>query len=133
MKSARAGGLEGRPLEFICDRAGVNDDDAAGIRHEASLHMAAIVSDDAGLQIAVVNGKAADVALHAGVWFIESDPGEPLKADGRFVEFRVPIAAGARYLTLVSSSVDGNNNMDHAAWSGARLEVVDVPTSAPPK
>ncbi len=124
-----AGDLEGQPLEFVCDRAGVNDDDFAQIRHEASLHMAVLVSDATGVQNAVVDGKVAGVALRTGVWFIDAAPGEPLRADGRFVQFRTPITAGAKYLTLVSSSVDGNNNMDHAAWSGARLEVAE--SSAP--
>ncbi len=130
-KIRAAGGLEGQPLEFICDRAGVNDDDTSGLRNQASLHMAVLVSDDVGLQNAVVNGKQADVALREGVWVIETAPGAPLKADGRFVQFHIPITAGAKYLTLVSSSVDGNNNMDHAAWSGARLEVVGARPSAP--
>ncbi len=117
-----AGGLEGRELEFVCDRAGVNDDQT-GIRPAASLYMAVLVSSDSAIHAAVVNGNAIQVSERDGVWSFSSSVGDPMRADGKFLSFRVPVPSSAKYLTLVAASGGDGNQMDHAAWSGARLEV----------
>ncbi len=118
-----AGGLEGRALEFRCDRAGINDA-RIGVAPDkpASVHMVAIVSTAAGVRQAFVDGRSVEVAERDRIWGVTRAIGEPLRADGRFAEFQVPLPADARWLTLLSASAGDGHFADHAVWSGARLE-----------
>ncbi len=117
-----AGKLAGAPLEFICDRAGIND----GIFGAAtpSVHMLVLVSTATAVETALVDGRPAELADEDGHWSVASPMGEPLRADGRFVKFRVPIPPGAKYLTLVTTGTGDGIHEDHAVWVGARLEIV---------
>jgi hypothetical protein len=118
---AAGGPQQGREFEFVCDRAGINDDCAGDER--ASVQMAVLVSNSRGVQTANVNGAEARVADHKDVWSVVSPIGKPLRADGQFAQFRVKVPADARYLTLLASSAGDGGFADHAVWSGARLEV----------
>ncbi len=118
-----AGGLAGQALEFRCDRAGINDGCIGDSRGQpASVHMAAIVSSADGIGPVVVDGRSLEFAKRDDVWRVTQAIGEPLRADGRHVEFQVSLRADAKWLTLLSASAGDGHLGDHAVWSGARLE-----------
>ncbi len=75
-----------------------------------------------------VDGQPVKVEENDRVYYFGGPLPPPLKADGRFVRFDVPIPARARYLTLAATGADmapdGNTiSSDHTVFSGARLEV----------
>jgi len=120
----QAGRLTGQPMRWISDRAGVNDD---RFGMDLNVRLAAIVIDDAGIVAAQVNGQPVTARPDArGVWHFDSPMPSPLKADGRYARFDMPIAPSARYLTLIATGahdVDGSIGNDHTVFSGARLEI----------
>ena len=121
-----------RSLVFKVDRAGINDD-VHGTQ-APSAHVAVIVTRphttenvfDAVLS-AHVNGRPVKVDENDKVYYIAGDVPAPLRADGNFVSFEIPIPPAARYLTLLATGAgqgsDANSiNSDHTVFSGARLE-----------
>lgn len=126
-----AGNLQDKRLRFIADRAGINDHLLKSLH--SSIYLAAIVSNDQGIIAVTVNGKNVAVQSRRNVWFIASDVGPPLRADGRFAEFRVDLSPKAKYLTLVSAAAGDQMEEDNAVWSGARLEILDRETLLMPK
>ncbi len=125
---------------FRVDRAGLNDDVAGS--GTPSVHLAAIVSaphkktDVYDAIIAgYINGQRAKVSENDRVYYFSGEIPKPLKADGQFAAFDVPIPANAKYLTLISAGAakDGDENTinsDHAVFSGARLEQNPLPKPA---
>lgn len=122
---------------FRVDRAGLNDDTFGNGGSNA--HLAVIVSKphrksdvfDA-IIAAYVNGQPARIAENDRAYYIAGEIPEPLKADGKFVQFEVPIPSEARYLTLVATGAGtgpGENTIssDHTVFSGARLETDPLP------
>jgi hypothetical protein len=122
---------------FRADRAGLNDDTFGG--DAPSVHMAVIVSRPHrktdvfdGIIAAYVNGQPIQTAENDRVYYFSGEIPAPLKADGKFVQFEIPIPADARYLTLVSTGAgteteENTINSDHAVFSGARLEADPLP------
>jgi Protein of unknown function (DUF1553)/Protein of unknown function (DUF1549)/Planctomycete cytochrome C len=116
---------------FKVDRAGLNDD---VLGSGARAHLAVIV---AGVQkkndvydaiiAGYVNGRKVSVTENDKTYYFNGQIPDPLKADGRFARFEVPIPAKAKYLTLVSTAAarrgeENSISADHAVFSGARLE-----------
>lgn len=124
---------------FRADRAGLNDDVFGG--STPSAHLAVIVSrphrkQDVydGIIAGYVNGQPVKVDENDRVYYFGGEIPAPLKANGVFAKFEVPIPAEAKYLTLVStgagSGADGNSiNSDHTVFSGARLELDPLPAA----
>ena len=122
---------------FRTDRAGLNDDTFGS--GDPTVHMAVIVSRSHrqtdiydGIIAGYVNGNLVKTAENDRIYYFSGDVPAPLKADGNFVKFEVPIPADARYLTLVSTGAgtgpDENTiSSDHAVFSGARLEMDPLP------
>ena len=125
---------------FRADRAGLNDDVFGG--GTPSAHLAVIVSRPHrkkdvydGILAAYVNGQPIKISENDRVYYFGGDIPAPLKADGHFATFNVPVPAEARYLTLVATGAgtgaDGNSiNSDHTVFSGARLELMPLPTAS---
>jgi hypothetical protein len=123
-KIRSAGKFDGRRLEFICDRAGINDN-RIGKNRGASVHMAVLLSDAVRVRTALVDGQDSQLTEKAGIWSVAAPIGKPLRADGRFCSFRIVIPPDVRYLTLLAACADEDYFADHAVWSGARLEVAE--------
>ncbi len=121
-KIRAAGGLAGGRFQFISERAGVSLHVRGNA--ESSVHLAAIVSGSDGVQSVCVDGNPVRVARDGKVWSIGSAVGDPLRADGEFVRFRVALPAEAKYLTLIATSAGDWHGMDGVVWADARLEVV---------
>ena len=115
-----AGGLQGREMLFISDPAGIND---GALGDGGSIHLAALVSTRTDVRTAMVDGARAKLSKQDEHWSVTSAIGEPLRADGKFVEFRMPIRADDKYLTLISGDAGDGWSIDHGVWIGARLEV----------
>ena len=123
---------------FRADRAGLNDDTFGS--GGPSAHLAVIVSRPHrkkdvydGIIAGYVNGHPVNVAENDRVYYFGGAIPIPLKADGVFAKFEVPIPADAKYLTLVSTGAGmgpgGNTiNSDHTVFSGARLELDPLPS-----
>lgn len=116
---------------FRSDRSGLNDD-VFGI-DASSAHLVVLVVQQADASTgpavaAYVNGRQQEVALDNGVWRLAGDIGPPLRANGKFATFNVPVPGDARYLVLATTGAgqpDQNPiNSDHTVFSGARLEFV---------
>ena len=116
-----AGNLGNRDLVFVCDRAGL-DDTSVGYP-SASVHMAVIISSEAAVRSAFVDGTAAKLSEREKCWSVVSPMGEPIRGDGRFFSVRQSLAAEVKYLTLVSASAGDESSHNRAVWIGARLEV----------
>ncbi len=137
-----------KPMTFKVDRAGINDD---SFRAGSSVHIAVLVSRphqkestfDA-IIAGYINGQPAQVAENDKVYYFDGEIPEPIKADGRFVSFDVPIPADARYLTIAAtgaqiSETENTISSDHAVLSHARViyhastpqvtDVQDVPVA----
>lgn len=122
---------------FRVDRAGLNDDTFGN--GGSSAHMAVIVSRPhrkADIFDAIiagyVNGQPMKIAENDKAYYFAGDIPAPLKADGKFAQFEVPVPAEARYLTLVCTGAGhgpGENTIssDHTVFSGARLETDPLP------
>ncbi|MCA9060261.1 MAG: DUF1553 domain-containing protein, partial [Planctomycetaceae bacterium] len=119
-----------RPMRFLVDRAGINDD---AFGSGASAHLAVLVTRPASkpevydsIISATLNGDHAVVSENDQIYSIAGTVPDPLKADGRFAAFDVEVPAEAKWLTLVSAGagmpVDNPISSDHVVFSGARLE-----------
>jgi hypothetical protein len=141
LEKLRQAGLLPSDQKFVfrSDRAGLNDDTFGS--GAPSAHLAVIVSrphrkkDVYDAIIAgYVNGVPMQIAENDRVYYFGGQIPAPLKADGQFARFEVPVPADARYLTLVSTGAGmgpgGNSiNSDHTVFSGARLELDPPPAS----
>lgn len=122
-----AGKLGKRAMRFISERAGINDreDPLLDSRDNAEANLIVIVSNEEEVIAAYVNGKLCEVVEQGGVYSFDLESGEippPLRYDGRFVSFDVPIPANARFLTLATTMLDEEHH-DHCVFSGARLQI----------
>ncbi len=131
----KAGGLPPtQAFAFRSERAGINDD---AMGSEASVQMVAIVSrttGDAAQKViaAYVNGVLVEVKFQDGKFAVTGTVPSPIKANGQYANFNVPIPAEAQFVTLVATGAamgPGGNaiSSDHAVFSGARLEF-EAPT-----
>ncbi|MCO6458933.1 MAG: DUF1553 domain-containing protein [Pirellulaceae bacterium] len=137
----RAGLLPpGQRFVFRVDRAGLNDDVFGSTA--SSVHLAVIVSRphrDKGVTDAIlasyVNGQPRELATDDFTYYIAGEAPQPLRADGKFVSFEIPLGPEARYLTLVATGAGGPDdnpiNSDHAVFSAARLELDPPPVEQP--
>lgn len=117
-------------MTFRVDRAGINDD-AFGAG--SSVHIAVIVSKlhqkDSTFDAIIagyLDGQPATVAENDTVYYFDGTVPPPIKADGRFVSFDVPVPPEARFLTIAVtgaqiSDTENTISSDHAVLSGARL------------
>ncbi|MBS0206385.1 MAG: DUF1553 domain-containing protein [Planctomycetes bacterium] len=124
---------------FRADRAGLNDDTFGS--GAPSAHLAVIVSRPHrtkdvydGIIAGYVNGRPVKIGENDRVYYFAGETPKPLKADGKFASFEVPIPGDARYLTLVSTgagngAAENTINSDHTVFSGARLEQDPLPTA----
>ena len=121
---------------FKVDRAGINDEMFG--QSVSSIHTAVILSkphDKPEVYDAViagyVNGRKQKVVENDKQYYFGGELPEPLKADGKFVSFNVPVPPEAKFLTLVTTGADHPDdnpiNSDHAVFSGARLEMTPIP------
>ncbi|MBI84611.1 MAG: hypothetical protein CMJ81_15570 [Planctomycetaceae bacterium] len=134
----RQAGLMSSDQKFVfkVDRAGINDDVFGG--DVSSVYMVAIVSRphskpnvyDAILA-GYVNGRRQKVEENNKEYYFAGELPAPLKADGRFVSFEIPVPAAAKFLTLATTGAgrpeDDSVQDDHSVFSGARLEVDPLP------
>lgn len=131
----KAGGLPPtQTFAFRSERAGINDD---ALGSDAGVHLLVIVSrttGDAAQKViaAYVNGAPVEVKFQDGKFAVSGIIPSPLKANGQFANFQVPIPAEAQFVTLVATGAamgPGGNpiNSDHAVFSGARLDF-EAPT-----
>ncbi len=122
-------------FQFKVDRAGINDD---ALGSNGSSHLAVIVSrphKDKAVSDAIlasyVNGKPVEVDVNDFTYYFSGDPGEPLRANGKFASFDILIPSEAKHLTLVTTGAgeptDNPISSDHAVFSGARLELDPLP------
>jgi hypothetical protein len=116
-----AGGLQGRDMVFVCDRAGMFD--GVALCDNSSVHMVAIASSKTAMRAAWVNGEPAELARHERVWSIDSPIGKPIRAHGQFVSFRMPLERNDCYLTLIVTAAGDGWGGDNAAWIEARLVI----------
>ena len=126
-----AGQLEGRPMHFVADRAGLNDREfpLKGSLELAHANMIVIVSTEDQVLSAYLNGEPVAVDQHANVFSLNVDELRATKGvryGDDFVRFDVPIPANARFLSLVSTQLEDANH-DHIVYSGARLEIEPAP------
>lgn len=126
----QAGQLGDVPMRFVVDRAGINDRDdedlQAPYRSLARVHTIAIVSSADHVLAAYVNGLECSVVERSGVFSVAhgSNPlPRPLRYNGEFAAYDVAIPPGARFLTLATTML-GDEDCDHAVFSGARLELL---------
>ena len=123
---------------FKVDRAGLNDDSfGVGV---SSVHTAVVLSKphskpevyDA-IIAGYVNGRKQKVAENDKQYYFAGELPPPLKGDGKYASFNVPVPAEARFLTLVTTGADHPDdnpiNSDHSVFSGARLEMTPVPAA----
>ena len=121
---------------FKVDRAGLNDDSfGTGV---ASVHTAVVLSRphskpevyDA-IIAGYVNGRKQKVEENDKQYYFAGPLPPPLKGDGKYASFDVPVPPEAKFLTLVTTGADhpADNpiNSDHSVFSGARLEMTPVP------
>jgi len=125
-------------FRFRVDRAGLNDDMfGSGV---SSVHTAVVLSRphskpevyDA-IIAGYVNGRKQKVEENDKQYYFAGELPEPLKGDGKYASFNVPVPPEAKFLTLVTTGADAPSdnpiNSDHSVFSGARLEMTPVPKS----
>jgi mono/diheme cytochrome c family protein len=123
-------------MTFRVDRAGINDD---AFGDGASVHIAVVVSRphqngntfDAILA-GYLDGQPATVAENDKVYYFDGTIPAPIKGNGRFVAFNVPLPPEARYLTIATtgaqlSETENTISSDHAVLSNARLVYQPTP------
>ena len=121
---------------FRVDRAGLNDDMfGSGV---SSVHTAVVLSRphskpevyDASIA-GYVNGRTQKVEENDKQSYFAGELPEPLKGDGKYASFNVPVRPEAKFLTLVTTGADAPSdnpiNSDHSVFSGARLEMTPIP------
>jgi mono/diheme cytochrome c family protein len=126
-------------LTLRIDRAGFNDDTFGG---GMEAYVAVLVTKPhakADVYDAVlglwVNGQPVKVEENDTTYYIAGDVPAPVKPDGKFATFNIPLSADARYVTLIAAAAgkpgdDNPINSDHTVFSGARLEYDVVSNSA---
>lgn len=128
-----AGKLTPKPMRFIADRAGINDYHEIPNGMLGSARTIVIVSNETEVIAAYVDGEEFDVEKNASVYSFNSESKRlqsPLRRNGRFVKYDVPLPKQARFLTL-ATVMCGAEHDDHAVFSGARLELdADAPQAA---
>ena len=135
----RRAGLMSTDQKFVfkVDRAGINDD---AFGSGASVHLAVVVSrphrDKAvmdGILSAHVNGQKMEIDFNDFTYYVAGKLPDVICADGRFVEFDVPIPTEAKHLTLVACGAgepaENPISSDHAVFSGVRLEMEPLPVA----
>jgi hypothetical protein len=117
-------------LKFVADRAGINDD---AFGQGSSVHMAVVLSKphvDKSRYDAIiasyVNGVTCQIIENDTVYYFEENLPKPLRADGKFAKFDIPVPPEARFLTIIVtgaeiSETENTINSDHAVLSNARL------------
>lgn len=118
-------------LTLKIDRAGFNDDTFGG---GMEAHVAVLVTKPhakADVYDAIlglwVNGQIVKVDENDRTYYISGDVPSPVKPDGKFATFDIPLPVDARYVTLIAAGAgkpgdDNPINSDHTVFSGARLE-----------
>lgn len=126
----RAGRLQGHSMRLRIDRAGLNDDVFGG---GAKVHTVVAVTDSSGKPTAYVNGQAAELNKDGNdVWHFVKRDYAPLVSNGRYASLDIPVPAGAHHIALVVTGGGNGVGLDHAVFSGARLEIVP-PESPDPR
>jgi cytochrome c553 len=125
----KAGELpETRDFRFISERAGLNDDVFGGDGPSAYLTVLVVSAkpDGTSEMTAYVNGRPQALSLQDGVYRLTGELPAPLKADGKYAAFDVPVPANAQYLVLAATGAstpqENTISSDHTVFSGARLE-----------
>ncbi len=129
-----AGGLPpDQAFTFRCDRAGLDD---SSFGSGATAHVMVLVSRvmDSGKEVSVyVNGQPAEVVRDNEVFKLKQEAPAPMRGDGKFASFEIPVGADARYVTLAATSADAAADnpisSDHTVFSGARLELETTSSS----
>ena len=116
-------------LRFQVDRAGINDDSLGA----GSVHISVILSRpnsapakfDA-IIAAYLNGQRMKTGQNDQVFQFEGELPKPLRANGQFAAFDVPVEPEAKYLSIVVtaaeiSETENTISSDHAVLSGVRL------------
>jgi len=127
-------------MMFQVDRAGINDD---AFGSGSSVHIAVVVSKPHQKESAFdaiiagyLDGQLATIAENDMVYYFDGKLPPPVRADGKFVSFEVPVPPEARYLTIATtgaqiSDTENTISSDHAVLSNARLTYpVSVPLLA---
>lgn len=121
-----AGQLETHAMRFVVDRSGLNDTMNSAI---GDARVVVIVSTESGVLSAYVNGQKSPFTEVSGVYRFDPEVRlhtPPLKSDGIYVNFDVPVPPNARYLTLATLMCKAQHG-DHTVFSGARLEIIRKP------
>ncbi len=108
-------------------KGGINDYADAS----ASLRVAVIVSNAAGVISGWINGQQVAVGQSGGLWSFASFAGAipaPLTGNGqRLTDFVVPVPGDATQISLISVSLGDGNAQDQAIFGDARLTTLPVP------
>lgn len=131
-----AGSLNGLPMRFVADRAGINDFHEQPNVRISEARMVVIVSSETEVIATYLNGEEFEFEENASVHSFKLDPENlpgRLLRNGTFVKFDVPLPQHARFLTLATVMCSSEHD-DHTVFSGARLEIVrdSSPSSSEP-
>lgn len=119
-----SGGMNADQDFTFTARAGINDFATAS----ASLRVAVIVSNAAGVISGWVNGQQVSVAQSGGAWFFDGAIPAALTGNGeRVKDFLVPIPGNATQISFVSVSLGDGNAQDQAIFGDAKLSTIPVP------
>ncbi len=119
-----AGGMNFDQDFTFTARAGINDYAA----DSASLRVAVIVSNAAGVISGWINGVEVSVAHSNGAWFFDGAIPEALTGTGnRLTNFLVPVPGDATQISLVSVSLGDGHANDQAIFGNAMLCTIPVP------
>jgi hypothetical protein len=120
-----AGAFDAGTLLSFTGEGGLNDDTNAN----SSVRSIALVSDGTGVLAGYINGQAVAVTQDGGGNYVFSGtvPAE-LTGVGNAPAFDVPLAPGARFLTLAMTS-GLSIDSDQAVFSMAQLNVVPEPAA----
>lgn len=117
----RAGRLQGRALRLRIDRAGLNDDT---IGRAGQVHTIVAVTGANGKPTAYLNGQPAKLRKDGNdIWQFATPQANPLVNNGRYASLDIPLTADARHVALVVTGGGDGVGLDHAVFSGARIEI----------
>ncbi len=120
-----------KPLRFLVDRAGINDD---ALGQGEGVNIAVIVSKPQvdrsrfdSILSAHVNGQPVKLIEDDTLYKFMGEMPPKLMADGKYASFEVKLPPEAQYLTIAVTAAgkpdDANSiSSDHAVLSGARIE-----------
>lgn len=118
----RAAGLGTDPLSFTGE-GGLNDDVGSG-----TARAVVVVSDASGVIAGYINGQQVAVGSSGGVFSFTGTI--PAQLSGRQTAlFDVALPAGAKFLTLATTSGPDGNSGDQTVFSAANLNTVPEPAS----